>query len=273
MPAMRSAIRAFTLTTTIALALLGCPPTPPEANPAAPPLPKPAPDPTACEPGRAVVPLTTEDGVALEADLYSNGEPEGPGVVLLHMVPPSNDRTNYPQAFIDALVAKGITVLNVDRRGAGASKGNPKEAFEGPKGKLDVEAAITFLSKGPCRVDASRIALVGASNGTTSAVDYAVTAHVDPNWPRPASVVMLTGGTYTENQHAIAGHSAALSMPVLFVYSVEEREWSEAQKEFAQPSWAFSIYKDGAHGTKMFAAVPTVQEDVVNFLAKSLGVP
>ena len=215
----------------------------------------------------------TQDGVALEADLYSNGEVEGPGVVLLHMIPPSNDRTNYPADFIDDLVAKGITVLNVDRRGAGASKGDPKEAYEGAKGKLDVEAAITFLSKGPCRVDASRIALVGASNGTTSAVDYAVMAHIDPNWPRPASLVLLTGGPYTENQHGLAGHSAALSMPVHFVYSVEEREWSEAQKEHAQPSWLFSIYKDGAHGTKMFAAAPTAREDVVTFLAKSLGVP
>ena len=270
---MRSAIRALTLTTTLLLALPGCPPTPPEANPAAPPLPKPAPDPTACEPGKSVVPLTTSDGVALEADLYTNGEEEGPGVVLLHMIPPSNDRSNYPQSFIDALVARGITVLNVDRRGAGASKGDPKEAYEGPKGKLDVEAAITFLSKGPCRVDASRIALVGASNGTTSAVDYAVTAHVDPNWPRPAGIVMLTGGPYTENQHSIAGHAAALSMPLLFVYSVEEREWSEAQKEFAGASWSFSIYKDGAHGTKMFEAVPQSQDDVVAFLTKSLGVP
>lgn len=270
---MRSAIRAFSLTTTLLLTLTGCPPTPPEANPAAPPLPKPAPDPTACEPGKTAVPLTTEDGVALEADLYSNGEPEGPGVVLLHMIPPSNDRTNYAPVFIDALVEQGITVLNVDRRGAGASQGNPEEAYEGAKGKLDVNAAITFLTKGPCRVDASRIALVGASNGTTSAVDYAVTAHIDPNWPRPAGVVLLTGGPYTENQHSIAGHSAALSMPVLFVYSVEEREWSEAQKEFSRPRWTFSIYKDGAHGTKMFAAVPAAQKDVVAFLAKSLGVP
>lgn len=270
---MRSAIRALTLNATLLLTLTGCPPTPPAADPPAPPLPLPAPDPTACEPGKQVVPLTTEDGVTLEADLYSNGEAEGPGVVLLHMIPPSNDRSNYPQPFIGELVEKGITVLNVDRRGAGASKGNAKDAFEGNKGKLDVNAAVTFLSKGPCRVDASRIALVGASNGTTSAVDYAVTAHVDPNWPRPAGIVMLTGGPYSENQHSLAGHAAALSMPVLFVYSVEEREWSEAQKEHAQPSWSFAIYKDGAHGTKMFAAVPTAQQDVVTFLTKSLGVP
>ena len=269
---MRSAILALTLNATLLLALTGCPPTPPSGDPPAPPLPKPAPDPTACEPGTSTVPLTTEDGVALQADLYSNGEVEGPGVVLLHMVPPSHDRSNYPPAFIDALVAKGITVLNIDRRGAGGSQGDPKEAYEGPKGKLDVNAAVTFLSKGPCRVDASRIALVGASNGTTSAVDYAIKAHVDPNWPRPAAIVMLTGGPYTENQHSVAGHAAALSMPVLLVYSVEEREWSEAQKELQQPSWSFSIYKDGAHGTKMFGALPQAQEDVVGFLAKSLGV-
>jgi dienelactone hydrolase len=216
------------------------------------------------------VTLTTSDGVTLEADLHATGQPGGPGVVLLHMVPPHNDRSNYPESFIDRLVKKGITVLNVDRRGAGASGGVAKEAYEGPKGKLDAQAAVGFLTDGPCRVDPSRIALVGASNGTTTAVDYAVEAHADATFPVPKALVFLTGGKYTENQHSLQGHRRALWMPVLFVYSVEEREWSEAQKEQASPFWSFAIFKDGAHGTKMFDAVPLSVERVVEFLTREL---
>ena len=42
-----------------------------------------------------------------------------------------------------------------------------------------------------------RIAVVGASNGTTTALDFAVYASTDPKVPFPSALVFLTGGTYT----------------------------------------------------------------------------
>ncbi|MEM9694589.1 MAG: hypothetical protein AAGA56_18715, partial [Myxococcota bacterium] len=49
----------------------------------------------------AVISLTTDDGVTLEADLYLTGESNAPGAVLLHMTPAGgHDRNNYPPAFI-----------------------------------------------------------------------------------------------------------------------------------------------------------------------------
>jgi hypothetical protein len=50
-------------------------------------------------PGAGVITLTARDGVELEADYYPQAEPAG-GIVLLHMIPPSNDHTNWPSDFI-----------------------------------------------------------------------------------------------------------------------------------------------------------------------------
>ena len=72
---------------------------------------------------------------------------------------------------IDALVERGFTVLNVDRRGAGDSGGVAREAYTGPNGRLDAVAARAFLLDSACGVAPDRIAFVGASNGTTTIVD------------------------------------------------------------------------------------------------------
>ena len=75
--------------------------------------------PTACTAaGPIAVDLVADDKVRLAADLYTTGTTGAPGVILLHMIPPSNTKANYPRAFIDPLVARGFQVLNVNRRGA-----------------------------------------------------------------------------------------------------------------------------------------------------------
>jgi dienelactone hydrolase len=267
--------RAMRLVAFASLLVLSSCSTPEPPPKPAPPASTPSAAPTAlaervtCNDGKQVVQFTTEDGVSLAADLHVPSSGRGPAAVLLHMIPPHHDRTNYPATFIDSLVEKGITVLNVDRRGAGASKGDAKAAYEGPKGRLDAAAAVRVLVDS-CKADMSRIALVGASNGTTTAVDYAVWAQ-EKSATAPAAIVLLTGGKYTEKQHSIAGHANALTMPVMFVYSPEEKDWSEAQKAHMQPGWAFSIYAGGAHGTKMFGAAPQAEQDVVDFLVAKLG--
>src|SRR5262245_51857736 len=108
----------------------------------------------ACAPGEtANVMLVTEDGLTLQGDFYATGAVGGPGAVLLHMIPPQWNRTSYPRAFIDELVASGISVLNLDRRGAGGSAGVAVDAYLGPNGKLDVEAAVGYLAAHACAID------------------------------------------------------------------------------------------------------------------------
>lgn len=220
--------------------------------------------PARCEAGAAVVSFTTSDGVRLEADLVTPGLAGGPGAILLHMIPPSNDRSNYPRDVVEALVARGITVLNVDRRGAGNSDGVARDAYLGPGGARDVRAAFEFLRSQPCAVDPSRVVLVGASNGSASVVDYVIAADDDA---RPAGVVFLTAGTYTEAQTRYADHRERLdATPTLFVYSRAERAWSAGLQSGAPARWTFREYDPGAHGTGMFAPQPGVVGVIADFV-------
>ncbi len=219
----------------------------------------------ACSGPASVVSFTTSDGVALEADFVPSGQATGKAAVLLHMIPPSNDRTNYPPAFIEALTGAGYTVLNVDRRGAGGSKGDPRAAYEGPNGRLDAVAAMSFLASSHCALEARNTVIVGASNGTTTALDHAVTAEASD---RPLALVFLSPGGYTENQNAVVDHADVLSsMPVFLGYPDGERAWPEGVRGLAGDAWVFEQYDGGSHGSRLFSSSPTVTDDILQFLS------
>jgi len=220
--------------------------------------------------GPEVVTFLTDDGIRLEADLYTTGEVGGPGAVLLHMVPPFNDRRNYPEDVIARLTGAGLTVLNVDRRGAGGSLGSPADAYEGPNGALDGKAALRFLVDHPCAVDPARLIVIGASNGTTTALDVTVLSASDADVPRPAALVFLTGGTYTENQNRIADQRALLDpIPIQLMWDPMEAgaaEWNAALRDVGSASWTFLEYTPGAHGTGLLTTNPSSVDDIVTFV-------
>lgn len=220
------------------------------------------PEPT-FEPATAeVVTLETRDDVTLEADLYV-GQPGYPAFVLLHMTPEGPwSRADWPSDFIDRLTGHGWSVIAIDRRGAGASGGVAADAF-GEPGKYDVEAAVGAL------VDAGvgAIALIGASNGTTAMVDYAIWAPSE-GLPEIAAMGFMTGGTYTENQNPM---SAAPAVPAIFTYSTAEKDWSVDQQPLDPGGWAFEEYPGGDHGTLMFDAKPGVKGDLEAFFAETFG--
>lgn len=207
--------------------------------------------------------LQTRDGVSLEADHLAAGVGR-PAVLLLHMIPPNWDRTSWPEDFLQALHARDWHVLALDRRGAGASGGEAVDAYEGEAGRYDVEAAFDFLAA----EGATDIAILGASNGTTSMVDYSVWA-ASEGLPEPAATAFLTGGTYTENQTEMADF-AAKAIPSAFAFSTAEREWSVAQEALDPGSWTFLEYPEGAHGTQMFEAAPEVSGDLEAWFAEQL---
>ncbi|MEM6296181.1 MAG: alpha/beta fold hydrolase [Myxococcota bacterium] len=221
--------------------------------------------PATCSGPARVVSFTTSDGVALEADFVPSGQASGKAALLLHMIPPSNDRTNYPPAFIEALTGAGYTVLNVDRRGAGGSQGEAQAAYEGPNGRLDAVAAMAFLASSECALGARDTVIVGASNGTTTALDYAVTAEASS---RPRALVFLSPGGYTENQNAVADHADVLSsVPVFLGYPDGERAWPEGVRSLVGDAWQLKQYDGGSHGSRLFTSSPAVTSDIVQFLA------
>jgi pimeloyl-ACP methyl ester carboxylesterase len=214
-------------------------------------------------PGGGEVELLTEDGVVLVADYYPAATAGAPAFVLLHMIPPAWDRTSWPGAFVAALQDSGASVLVPDRRGAGESGGEAQDAYEGEAGKYDVAAAVDRLVAD----GAGPVAVIGASNGTTSALDHAVWAQAGHSTV-PAALGFMTGGTYTENQTDMASLG---DVPAVFTYSTEERGWSVAQQDLDPGTWSFLEYAAGDHGTRMFDAAPEVQDDLLAFFAGALG--
>ncbi len=202
----------------------------------------------------------TRDGVQLELDVYPTGG-KASGVVLLHMIPPNWERSSWPADFIDGLHQRGWSVCVLDRRGAGESAGVAEEAYTGEKGRYDTEVCVKRLQADGL----DKLAIIGASNGTTSMIDYAVWAESE-GLPKPDVMGFMTGGGYTENNVAVEQLSAT---PAIFTFSTEEREWSVAQEQKSEV-WNFSEYTYGAHGTKMFEAEPQVREDLYAALAKYL---
>jgi pimeloyl-ACP methyl ester carboxylesterase len=175
------------------------------------------------------------------------------------MIPPANDRSNWPADFQDALVAEGFAVLALDRRGAGGSEGDPTDAYDGPRGWLDAHAAARFLRDegyGP-------LTILGASNGTTTMLDYAVRARGE-GAPVPVALGFLTGGPYTEAQTPMARIPA---VPAIFTFSTEERAWSLAQRSLDPGGWEFHEYAEGAHGTHLLDAAPQSRDDLLGFVA------
>lgn len=219
--------------------------------------------PQACAGDPQVVSFATADGITLEADFVPSGQATGKAAVLLHMIPPSNDRSNYPSEFVGALAEAGYTVLNVDRRGAGGSGGDAVAAYEGEFGKEDALAAVAWLGKSACALDAREVVLFGASNGTTTALDYAVASKTPPR-----ALVFLSPGAYTENQNAVAEHRELLAgLPVFLGYPDAERSWPESVRDVGGQGWVFRQYKGGSHGSRLFSSSPVVSEDILAFLA------
>jgi hypothetical protein len=215
----------------------------------------------------ANITLTTDDGVDLVADSYTTGTVGDPGVILLHMIPPGNSKANYPATFIDPLVARGFNVINVNRRGAPGSGGTATEAYLGPNGKFDAKAGYDYLVAHACATPAASIAVVGASNGTTTTVDFSVYAASEASVEQPAALVFLSGGAYTESQNTISGNIDALDdHPIWLGYPTAEAAWNLGVEAIAPQTWQFTEYSPGSHGTLLFGSDSDSITDVIDFL-------
>lgn len=231
----------------------------------------PSPSAVDCEVAEApvAVSLSTQDGLTLEADFYPSGVVKGPAAVLLHMIPPSNDKSNFPVVFIEALRDRGLSVLNVNRRGAGASDGEARDAYEGPSGRLDAVAAHRFVTESGCLAPTDGVVFVAASNGTTTALDFSVEA---AKGARPSALVFLSPGGYTENQHTIVNNAEVLAtIPVLLGYPDSERAWPGTVSEYKGDAWELHEYDDGRHGAGLFESNPSVVDDIVGFLDRTVS--
>lgn len=210
--------------------------------------------------GADAVSILTEDAICLVADHY-RASAGAPAVVFLHMNPQTWDRKSWSADYIRSINAKGWAVLNLDRRGAGDSLGEATQAFEGDGGQQDVLAAVRYL----VGEGAGQIGIIAASNGTTSALDYAVWAS-SRGEVAPVSIVMMSPGSYTENQTSISA-LAAIDTQVFFQYDPDEGFWIEdTYDDLNDGNWERQSYPGAGHGSQMLDFTPEVGTDAVDFL-------
>jgi alpha-beta hydrolase superfamily lysophospholipase len=207
-----------------------------------------------CGKDESVVTFSTSDKVKLEADYWPAASANRGAVILFHMNPQAFNRSNFPQRIRKMFNTLDLTVLNVDRRGAngGGSGGNATEAFSGPKGRLDVQAAMTFLldPTRQCPINTNHIVLVGASNGSTSVLDYTL-GRTDQGQPAPAAMIWLSPGTYTEAQYKISANLTALkALPILMIHPTSEPY--STQYKSTSTNWKVIEVPNGRHGTQNF---------------------
>lgn len=209
-------------------------------------------------PGGGEITVETRDGVVLVADYYPAEAEGAPALLLLHMNPSGGfQRSDWPAELISPFVEAGWAVLNLDRRGSGDSEGVAREAHTGENGRYDVEAAMLRLEADGY----GSVFILGASNGTTSMIDYAALAAEEDGLPAPVAMGFLTGGAYTETNTAF---SAVPAYPSIFVYADDEAQWSNQYNNDQPELWSFHEIPAAGHGTQMFLG--DASETVVDLL-------
>ncbi len=228
------------------------------------------------EPAAQRVTYSSPDGVRIVADYYpprSKGNASAPIVIMLHQYP--STRSSW-RPLVPRFYEAGYAVLAPDLRGHGGSV-QPK-SMNLEKGResrdpkhyraayQDLLGAYAWL-RGREEVDRSRFALVGASIGTSVALDYAARdKSVD------VVVCLSPGPNYfgVDSTRDIAHYAPR---PVLLISPSNERERSQTLGKLATSATVKIIDDTTEHGTFMFSKVPGIEKTVFEFVQKHIGRP
>lgn len=223
--------------------------------------------------GRTPVAFPAADGHQISADFYAPAtKPKAPPpmVILLHMY--RSDRTAWAP-LIQPLREAGFAVLALDLRGHGESAttetrdkviARDQQIFRDMQN--DVRGAYDFLA-GRGDVDRARFALVGASVGTSIALQYAAK-------DRSVDVIVglspglnYLGIDSTGDIHQVSGRK------VLLISPREEADAPRTLKAQGHDVDVRIITEAQAHGTDLFGKVPGLERDIVEYLKRNVGEP
>ena len=216
------------------------------------------------------VTFKTSDGVEIVAD-YVKGRRDAPAVLCLPMY--RHTRESYLPLVV-ALREKGFHILVLDPRGHGESAPKLKKRVEARDPELframylDVEAGMRYL-EGEQGCDRTRIGLVGASVGCSTAVDATVR---HPGAVR--AVVLLTPGSNYLGVPTLKQLKHWPGTAVFTFTSTEEERTSAGVLAALRPfdgSNHFIVAGRDIHGTKMFGKVAGIEETIANFMESRLS--
>ncbi|MED5370264.1 MAG: alpha/beta hydrolase [Myxococcota bacterium] len=202
--------------------------------------------------------LTTRDEVQITTDYYGQSSSEVTLVVFAHMNPSAGfNRTDWPTDFLESLHESGLALMVLDRRGAGDSEGMAADAYNTVKGAYDLEACVL-------RAQADgfdKLLMVGASNGSTSVLDYA-SLEGSEAWPALDGFMFLSPGNYTQANHDL---SAIAELPGWVGFPTSEAANAD-DFEAVNPDWPVVIYDPGSHGTQIFGVNEQLAVDMEGWL-------
>ncbi len=196
--------------------------------------------------------LKTTDGVTLSADASGNGTH---GVVLLHA--DDGDRKVWSE-LAETLAKSDCTVVAVDLRGHGASKGTLDDAAY-PKMVEDARAAITYLEgKG-----VKDLHIVGAELGANLAL--AATAAIDD----VDTVTLMSPALSAKGLKVSAALGGIGRRPVLAVASRDDASGARAAQlihDKATGPKHLAIYDGSAKGHRMLNTAPALEGLVLSWV-------
>ncbi len=214
--------------------------------------------------------LKTEDGLDIVGDYYEGRGKRG--VLLLHMMPAN--RSSWWD-FALRLEDKGFHALAIDLRGHGESTGGPDgykdfKTEDHALGKLDLEAAITFLEeKG---VEREELGLMGASIGANLAL-----RQLSENKDLPWAVLLSPGLDYHGIKTEPYVRNLDSEQGVFIIASDVDELKSGNCGAMARELYAalpeglrrkLLIYKSAGHGTDMFAPQNTEEPNLAEEILK-----
>ena len=214
------------------------------------------------------VTFSAADGFTLKGTVHSPGR-GGPGILLLHQC--NADRRIYDDLGT-MLSTAGYTVLAVDFRGFGGSKGGVYTDFASQRQKItelmpgDVDAALTFLTS-QRTVNPRALGVVAGSCGVNQAIQAA------RRHEQIRTLVLLSGGTDADGEAHIKN---AASLPVLGIASEEDTNAAASIRKVVgvstHQSSRVEMLKDAGHAASMFAKQPELQADIVIWFRANLPV-
>ena len=213
----------------------------------------------------------TTDTTTLSADLYvpaDTGRTTFPLVILLHMM--NHDRASYRE-LVPLLLSRKWAVLNVDLRGHGKSnvvrgaKRTPEQLLESdfPRMPGDLNVLVAESLKRSAQIDTQRVAIVGASIGSSVAVFYGA------EHPTAKAIVLLSPGLNYRNMELRPRLMLYGRRPILMLVGKKDQRSFEScilLNKVALGDKKLVVYDVDAHGTDIFPAVKGADSLVINWL-------
>jgi pimeloyl-ACP methyl ester carboxylesterase len=235
--------------------------------------------PTEADPVQEIVPpsrevrFQTNDRVTIVGTLQPGTRPDAPLVILVHQI--AGSRADFEPLLARLHTSPSLATLAIDLRGHGAST-------EGPDGTLsfrdfnydmwattseDVIAARQFVNSSESGIQPSRVAIVGASIGSTAAIAAAAMME------NIEALVALSPGRAYQGFDAITPVAQLGGRPFLAVAAQNEADSVETAQAMARITSSEALIAENiGHGTAMLGQSAEVLTQVERFLRSSLGV-